>query len=82
MLEGSKSYSKDIMIKYDLLTSSYRTFEDFESSSEFLKNNYGSGFQVIKVSGLAGGKGVCVCNSIIEGMNFLEDIFIKNVYKI
>ena len=31
MLEGSKSYSKDIMIKYDLLTSSYRTFEDFEA---------------------------------------------------
>ena len=80
MLEGSKSYAKDIMIKYNLLTSPHRTFNDFESSSEFLKNNYLSGFQVIKVSGLAGGKGVCVCNSLKNGINFLNDVFIKNKF--
>jgi phosphoribosylamine---glycine ligase len=79
-LEGSKCFSKDIMNKYEFITSPYCSFDNFENACKFFKNKYELGYQVIKVSGLASGKGVCVAESEEDGLNFIKDIFIENKF--
>jgi phosphoribosylamine--glycine ligase len=77
-LEGSKCFSKEIMNKYGFATSPYCVFSNAGNAKDFLKNNFSLGFSVIKVSGLAGGKGVCVCDSIENGNEFINAIFVEN----
>lgn len=64
MLEGSKEFAKDFMIKYNIPTADYAVFssDDFDDALSFVqsKDSYPI---VIKVDGLAGGKGVFICNS-------------------
>lgn len=64
MLEGSKEFAKDFMIKYDIPTADYAVFDsqDFDDALKFvqLKENYPI---VLKVDGLAAGKGVFICES-------------------
>lgn len=63
-LEGSKSYSKDFMKKYNIPTAKYEVYEDSKLALEGLK-----GFDVpvvIKADGLAAGKGVLICETIEE----------------
>jgi len=60
-LEGSKSYSKDFMKKYNIPTAKYETFVKPQDALEGLKN-----FNVpivVKADGLAAGKGVLICQS-------------------
>ena len=55
-LEGSKTFSKDFFVKYDIPTARYKSFIDFESSVNHLDEiDYPT---VVKADGLAAGKGV------------------------
>lgn len=74
-LEGSKEYSKKIMEKYNLPTAQYKIFNNYETSYEYIRCNFN--YQVIKYSGLAGGKGVFLPNNLKEAKDILEDIFIN-----
>src|SRR5690625_1156285 len=56
LLEGSKSFAKDFMIKYDIPTATYATFTDFEKAKQHIEEQ-GAPI-VIKADGLAEGKGV------------------------
>lgn len=72
MLEGSKSYSKDFMQKYNIPTAKYKTYTDCEKALEGLKE-----FNlpiVIKADGLAAGKGVLICNTIEEAQEGIKAI--------
>lgn len=63
-LEGSKSFSKAFMQRWDIPTASSQTFQAFEKSTakEFVRNN---GLPiVIKASGLAAGKGVVIAETL------------------
>lgn len=63
-LEGSKSYSKDFMKKYNIPTAKYEVYEDSKLALEGLKS-----FDVpvvIKADGLAAGKGVLICETMEE----------------
>ena len=55
-LEGSKSFSKDFMIRHGIPTAQAESFSDYTAYEEKIKNIKGK--VVIKKSGLAEGKGV------------------------
>jgi phosphoribosylamine--glycine ligase len=72
-IEGSKAFSKDLMKKYHIPTAAYEKFTNKEAAQAWLKEN-GAPI-VVKVSGLAAGKGAIVCDSMEEAETALVDIF-------
>lgn len=78
-LEGSKSFAKDFMKKYNIKTAEYETFTDIEKAKDYIKEcKYPV---VVKADGLAAGKGVIICNTYDEALNALEDLMVKDVFK-
>ena len=71
-LEGSKTFSKNIMKKYDLLTAEYETFTSHEKAILYVDKENGP--IVVKASGLAAGKGVILCRNAEEGRNAVDTI--------
>lgn len=72
IFEGSKSYSKDFMEKYEIPTAKYRTYTDFDAALNGLKEF--SLPLVIKADGLAAGKGVLICNTLKEAQEGVKSI--------
>lgn len=64
IIEGSKSFSKDLMKKYNIPTAGYRVFENSYDALNYL--DACSAPIVIKADGLALGKGVIIANTIEE----------------
>ena len=62
-LEGSKSFAKAFMQRHNIPTATYKEFtaENFEEGVAYLQNH--SLPIVLKADGLAGGKGVIICES-------------------
>jgi phosphoribosylamine--glycine ligase len=73
-LEGSKAFAKDFMQRYDIPTARFRTFpsDDYTEASAYL-DEAGAPI-VVKASGLAGGKGAIVCDTVAEAQDALERI--------
>ncbi len=72
MLEGSKLYAKYIMEKYGVPTASHRDFKGKDAILSHLGSirDYPV---VIKLDGLAAGKGVCVASSPDEALQFVSE---------
>lgn len=71
-LEGSKSYSKDFMKKYNIPTAKYETYVKTQDALNGLKN-----FNVpivVKADGLAAGKGVLICQTVKEAEDAINSI--------
>ncbi|MEN2998699.1 MAG: phosphoribosylamine--glycine ligase [Brevinematia bacterium] len=77
IVEGSKVFAKSIMKKYNIPTADFEIFDNFESAKAFFERHQN---WVIKVNGLAGGKGVVVPSSKEEGIGFLEEVFLKKKF--
>ncbi|EDL63753.1 phosphoribosylamine--glycine ligase [Bacillus sp. SG-1] len=75
VIEGSKSFAKELMKKYSIPTAAYETFSDFESAREYVLKS-GAPI-VIKADGLAAGKGVVVAQSVDEAIDALEDMLLQ-----
>ena len=72
-LEGSKTFSKDFFIKYDIPTAKYKSFDDYALALKHLDEiEYPT---VVKADGLAAGKGVIICENIKEASKALKSIF-------
>ncbi|MGB4661647.1 MAG: phosphoribosylamine--glycine ligase [Mobilitalea sp.] len=72
IIEGSKSFSKDLMKKYHIPSSTYETFDDSAKAIEYLKT---SKFPIVlKADGLALGKGVLICSNYKEAVNGVQEI--------
>jgi phosphoribosylamine--glycine ligase len=74
MLEGSKNFAKEFMLRYNIPTASY---------FKLTKNNIKEGLKylqtinppyVLKANGLAAGKGVVILNNINEAENEIESM--------
>lgn len=64
IIEGSKSFSKDLMKKYNIPTCHYETFHSPEEALLYLG---GCNFPIVlKADGLALGKGVLICQNLEE----------------
>ncbi|GFZ31513.1 phosphoribosylamine--glycine ligase [Clostridium zeae] len=79
MLEGSKSFSKDFMRKYNIKTAAYEVFYDSENAVEYLKSaDYPI---VIKADGLAAGKGVSICEDFKQAEDTIKDFMVQDKFK-
>jgi len=72
-LEGSKSYTKDLCKKYNIPTAKYEKFRDEIKATEYIKDHPYP--LVIKVDGLAAGKGVIIAENKTQALTSLKDIF-------
>ncbi|MDQ0219838.1 phosphoribosylamine--glycine ligase [Peribacillus cavernae] len=73
-IEGSKSFAKDLMKKYDIPTAEYETFTNFDEAKAYLEEK---GVPiVIKADGLAAGKGVVVAETMKDAMEALHDMLV------
>ncbi len=71
-LESSKILAKEFMKKYGVSTAGFQAFHRPEEAFELIKEKKGK--VVIKYDGLAGGKGVFVCDSEEEAYQALESL--------
>ena len=72
-LEGSKSFTKDICKKYNIPTAKYETFSNAKDALVYIDNH--SIPLVIKVDGLAAGKGVIIAETRDHAINSVNEIF-------
>jgi len=74
MLEGSKDFAKEFMIKYNIPTAAYKSFskETLNEGMEFLKTLQPP--YVLKADGLAAGKGVVILSDINEAKQELSEM--------
>jgi phosphoribosylamine--glycine ligase len=78
LIEGSKSFSKDLMAKYGVPTASYGTFTDRDQAVAFIKQN-GAPI-VVKADGLAAGKGVILAATVEEAIAAVESILCDGAF--
>ena len=72
-LEGSKIFTKKLCEKYNIPTAKFGIFENQDKAFKFIeKSEYP---MVIKADGLASGKGVYICNNVLEALNSIKEIF-------
>lgn len=76
--EGSKEFTKEFLVKYNIPTAGYLSTTDVQEA----KKNIGVyGYpMVIKADGLAGGKGVILAETAQEAETALDDIMVKKVF--
>lgn len=77
-IEGSKSFSKDLMAKYGIPTAAYRTFSDRDEAVGYIRAQ-GAPI-VVKANGLAAGKGVVVAMSEAQAVAAVDDIMVDAVF--
>lgn len=76
-IEGSKTFSKELMKKYKIPTAQYFAFSDFDQAKKHL--NKAQYPLVIKADGLCMGKGVAVCKNKKEAEKFLKQLVGKKI---
>lgn len=71
-IEGSKSFAKELMKKYNIPTAAYEVFSDYEAARAYVETK-GAPI-VIKADGLAAGKGVTVAMTLEEALSSLKEM--------
>lgn len=74
VIEGSKSFAKDLMKNYSIPTAEYETFSDYECAKAYIEK-MGAPI-VIKADGLAAGKGVVVAMTKQEALDAIHDMLV------
>lgn len=78
ILEGSKSFSKMMMEKYNIPTARYQSFEDYHAAKAYIEKE-GAPI-VLKADGLAAGKGVTVAMTMDEAIASLDDMMLDKKF--
>lgn len=79
-IEGDKTFSKNLMKKYDISTAQFKSFnsDQFQEAAEYLKNIE---FPIVlKASGLAAGKGVLICSDYEDALEGLKNLMQDKVF--
>ncbi len=77
-LEGSKDFAKKFMKKYDVPTARYETIKSIEEGKKAIENfSYPI---VIKADGLCAGKGVRICNTKDEVLDYFKELFEDKIF--
>lgn len=77
-IESSKIFSKNLMKKMKIPTAKYQIFDDYGKALKYIGSQ--SFPIVIKVNGLALGKGVLICKTINEAKESLKNIMIDKTF--
>lgn len=71
-IEGSKTFAKNLMKKYNIPTAAYEVFTNCDKACEYVETSQMP--IVIKADGLAAGKGVAIVNSPAEAKAVLKEM--------
>ncbi|HEY4390146.1 MAG TPA: phosphoribosylamine--glycine ligase [Paenibacillus sp.] len=77
-IEGSKTFMKDLLHKYNIPTAVYEKFDNYEAALSYLHSQPVP--IVIKADGLAAGKGVTVAFTREEAEDALQSIMVDKVF--
>lgn len=79
IIEGSKVFSKNLMLKYGIPTAEYKVFEKPEEAIAYIKerNEFPT---VIKADGLALGKGVIIPETLEEAVAGVKEIMEDKIF--
>lgn len=77
-IEASKEFAKELMIKKQIPTAKYKSFNQYEKAKRYI-DEQGAPI-VIKADGLAAGKGVVVAETIEEAQVALTEMMQENKY--
>jgi phosphoribosylamine--glycine ligase len=77
-IEGSKSFSKDLMARYAIPTAAYQTFGERDQAVAYIRSQ-GAPI-VVKADGLAAGKGVIVATTEEQAIAAVDDIMLDKVF--
>ena len=79
IIEGSKVFSKDLMLKYNIPTAEYKVFNKADEVIAYIKekNEFPT---VIKADGLALGKGVIIPESLDEAIAGVKEIMEDKIF--
>jgi phosphoribosylamine---glycine ligase len=69
-LEGSKSFSKEIMRRHGIPTAAFRVFDNYSAARDYIEHTPAP--MVVKADGLAAGKGVVVAKTQEEALAALD----------
>ncbi len=75
MLEGSKAFSKDFMLRHNIPTANYQRFTDAAEAKQALPQ-FGLPV-VIKADGLAAGKGVIIAETVADAERAIDDMMLN-----
>ncbi len=80
MLEGSKEFSKEFMARHNIPTAKYASFttDTLEEGFAFLETLQSP--YVLKADGLAGGKGVLICDELVEARIELTSMLVEHKF--
>jgi phosphoribosylamine--glycine ligase len=80
MLEGSKDFAKEFMMRHSIPTAAYKTFSknQIQEAIEFLDTLNPP--YVLKADGLAAGKGVIITSEKTHAINSLNEIFVQSKF--
>ena len=78
VIEGSKSFAKDLMKKYKIPTAKYRVFDDLQKARKYICAK-GAPI-VVKADGLALGKGVTVAQTVDEALEAAKSALSGHVF--
>ena len=78
ILEGSKSFSKDFLKKYQIPTADYKTFVEESAAIDYIKTKTMP--IVIKADGLAAGKGVVIASTEDEAIKTITEMLSGNKF--
>ncbi len=76
-LEGSKDFAKKFMVKYNIPTAAYDTFDNAGDACKYIDSQFDAGVKgiVVKADGLAAGKGVLVAENRDGAKDFVKECF-------
>ena len=79
IIEGSKVFSKNLMLKYNIPTAEYKVFDNANDAIEYIKekNEFPT---VIKADGLALGKGVIIPENLDDAVAGVKEIMEDKIF--
>ena len=79
IIEGSKAFAKELMIKYGIPTADYFATSDYDAAIRVLgRFKYP---HVVKADGLALGKGVVICQNVEEAETAVKEMMVDKKFK-
>ncbi len=78
VIEGSKTFMKELCSKYDIPTAGYEKFNNTLDAASFVTQQNRP--LVVKASGLAAGKGVVLCENQLDALRAIGQIMVEKEF--
>ncbi|HKK28758.1 MAG TPA: phosphoribosylamine--glycine ligase [Gemmatimonadota bacterium] len=75
-IEASKAFAKELMREAGIPTAGFRVFEEADGARDYVRER-GAPI-VVKASGLAGGKGAFVCDTVEEALDAVDEVMVED----